>query len=371
MNTFTDDRERIVCDGSPVAERLREITVVPAGEVQSKHGTFLMDQSAADEVIAAFHKHGVDLPIDKEHETLDPKSVAGAVGWIKALRFVEGVGLRGLVEWTEAGRTAVRSGSLPYLSPVVVIRKSDRRVVEIHGAGLVTRPAIPGMERLAASQRRKEQTTMAKDASGAKKASPEQMVRNIAAMLEVDSEGGIPEVLLRIIEKLQAANEEAKETAVEDSKVANSVRTALGLKPDAGAAEVTLAMSLRGNGDGELAEMRARERDRTVKDILQPYIDKNVLNPNDLKAMSAARQLAAESPDRLHALFGNMRPWVEPGKTRPPSPRGMVIGEAERRYRDDEATRKLTSCRAYVNQALRDKGMATLSDSEERELITA
>lgn len=97
----------------------------------------------------------MDLPIDFEHSTVykaEQNERADAVGWITALQFDGQRGLVGSVEWTPEGREAITAAKYRYLSPVIAVRKGDRRVAALHSAALTNKPAIPGMARLAASQ---------------------------------------------------------------------------------------------------------------------------------------------------------------------------------------------------------------------------
>jgi len=141
----------IVCDIAAAVEPPSRIKVCPWGDVQSSSGNFVMDRQAAAEIIAAFAAAKVDLPIDAEHATLGgptystPTGDAPARGWIKSLYAVEGQGLFADVQWTPLGAGYVRNKEYRYLSPVVLVRKSDRRAVALHSVGLTNRPAIIGM----------------------------------------------------------------------------------------------------------------------------------------------------------------------------------------------------------------------------------
>lgn len=127
------------------------VVLAPWGNVQSQKGNFLVDEESADTVIRAFQAQGTDLPIDYEHQTLggayaSPDGKAPAAGWIKALSFEPGAGIIGHIEWTSQGREMLASREYRYLSPVALIRKSDRRLVAIHSAALTNKPAIVAME---------------------------------------------------------------------------------------------------------------------------------------------------------------------------------------------------------------------------------
>lgn len=49
------------------------------------------------------------------------------------------------VEWTEAGRARLAAREYRYLSPVVLVRRSDRRVQALHSVALTNKPAIAGL----------------------------------------------------------------------------------------------------------------------------------------------------------------------------------------------------------------------------------
>lgn len=155
MNAAIDHRNLdplpIVCDIAAAVEPPSRIKACPWGDVQSSSGNFIMDRQAAAEIIAAFTASKVDIPIDAEHATLGgltystPTGDAPARGWIKSLSAVEGQGLFADVQWTPLGAGYVRNKEYRYLSPVVLVRKFDRRAVALHSVALTNKPAITGM----------------------------------------------------------------------------------------------------------------------------------------------------------------------------------------------------------------------------------
>ena len=131
-------------------EEPERILVVPWGEVDSEAGGFIVDAESAAAVIEAFNRHGTDLPIDLEHQTLggeytSPTGAAPAVGWITSLDVVANEGIYANVEWTAVGAEYVKSKQYRYLSPVTLVRKRDRRMVALHSVALTNTPAIVGM----------------------------------------------------------------------------------------------------------------------------------------------------------------------------------------------------------------------------------
>ncbi|MFQ5425397.1 MAG: phage protease [Phycisphaerae bacterium] len=152
---------------SEEAEAPRRILVAPWGEVVSAMGSFVVDAESIRETIAAFERHGTDLPIDYEHQTLggrysSPNGQAPAAGWIKSFSALtpaeaatEGCGrLPGLwaeVAWTAEAAVQLRERKYRYLSPVALVRRADRRLVGLHSAALTNKPGIVGMRPLVAS----------------------------------------------------------------------------------------------------------------------------------------------------------------------------------------------------------------------------
>ncbi|MCA9252841.1 MAG: phage protease [Phycisphaerae bacterium] len=146
------EREMISLMGARIGEGdvPEKLVVAPWGEVESKSGAFVVDQEGGEEAVAAFVAHGTDLPIDYEHQTLggvyaSPTGAAPAAGWIKGLEVVAGEGLVASVTWTDRARELLSAKAYRYLSPVVLLRKSDRKVVAIHSVALTNKPAIVGM----------------------------------------------------------------------------------------------------------------------------------------------------------------------------------------------------------------------------------
>ncbi len=133
--------------GTAVPDR---VLLAPWGHVEGSNGSFVVDDESAQAVIEGFERHGTDLPIDYEHQTLggayaSPTGQAPAAGWIKRISAESGVGLVAEIEWTEQAREMLAAKEYRYLSPVAIIRKADRKLMAIHSAALTNKPAIQGM----------------------------------------------------------------------------------------------------------------------------------------------------------------------------------------------------------------------------------
>jgi phage I-like protein len=126
------------------------VLIAPWGEVESANGSFVVDDESAALAVTAFEKHSTDLPIDYEHQTLggvyaSPSGQAPAAGWIKRLIAEPGVGVFADIEWTPQATRMLAAKEYRYLSPVVIVRKRDRKLTSIHSVALTNKPAIVGM----------------------------------------------------------------------------------------------------------------------------------------------------------------------------------------------------------------------------------
>lgn len=129
--------------GGKVPEWIKALSL---GEVISDHGPFVVDAQSMAAIIEHFSSKGNDVVIDYEHQTLmDIEAPAG--GWIKEFQTRDD-GLYARVEWTPRAQEYIRNKEYRYISPVVLVRKSDKRAVLIHSAGLTNAPAIHGMQPL-------------------------------------------------------------------------------------------------------------------------------------------------------------------------------------------------------------------------------
>ncbi len=135
----------IVCKGGEAKiEGVPEIVkLLPLGHVQSQKGDFEVDAESFAEMKRSFEGRGIDIVIDYEHQTLkDVQAPAG--GWIKELLLQEDA-IAAKVEWTPTGKKYLENKEYKYLSPVVLVRKSDNKATSLHSAALTNSPAIDGM----------------------------------------------------------------------------------------------------------------------------------------------------------------------------------------------------------------------------------
>jgi len=207
-NTEARDELSAMCSqelgGGSVPDR---VLLAPWGGVESTNGSFIVDEESAALTIEALSEHATDTPIDYEHQTLggsyaSPTGQAPAAGWIKQVVAEPGVGLIALIEWTEQAQRMLAAKEYRYLSPVALIRKSDRKLIGIHSAALTNKPAIRGMRPI---------VNRAEAAGGA----DVEPVTALRQTLALDDGANVDEVLLAASRKLQEVRAEAERAHIE------------------------------------------------------------------------------------------------------------------------------------------------------------
>lgn len=133
----------ILSQTANMTEAPEYIRVLPLGYISSEKGDFLVDSESFRMMKEHMEHRAVDIVIDYEHQTLrDVQAPAG--GWIKEL-VLKSDGIFARVEWTKKARDYLQDREYRYLSPVVMVRKKDRKASQIHSVALTNTPAINGM----------------------------------------------------------------------------------------------------------------------------------------------------------------------------------------------------------------------------------
>ncbi len=111
------------------------IMLIPAGRIEAVDGRVFIN-GVPEAIVAAFQRHGLELPIDINHkmELMPAGEEAPAMGWITALEVREGA-IWARVEWTPRGARALKDREYRYISAAIEgdVRPSVR-VVEIPAA---------------------------------------------------------------------------------------------------------------------------------------------------------------------------------------------------------------------------------------------
>jgi 2'-5' RNA ligase len=127
------------------------------GENESVKGTLTLDAEGAAEAIRRFDDHGVNVPVDFDHNTFsdspEKKDTAGYYARLESRE--DGLWSAG-IQWTAIGLKAVMPGvddqgnkTIPeyrYYSPYVVYDKITRRIVEVGPLAITTWPATKNQQ---------------------------------------------------------------------------------------------------------------------------------------------------------------------------------------------------------------------------------
>lgn len=119
------------------------IPILPLGHVKSQKGDFDVDEESFQSMKAHMSKRGIDIVVDYEHQTLDNVQ-APAGGWIKDIYLQDGA-IAAKVEWTPTAKKYLENKEYRYLSPVILVRKTDGKATVLHSVALTNTPAIDGM----------------------------------------------------------------------------------------------------------------------------------------------------------------------------------------------------------------------------------
>ncbi|MCE5333193.1 MAG: phage protease [Desulfobacteraceae bacterium] len=125
-----------------------EFQIFPYGRVEIEGSEpFLVDGEAINAVVERFNARGLDMVIDCEHQTeggdySSPDGQAPAAGWIKALENRGPDGLWARVEWTEKARQYLSNREYRYFSPVFLVSKGARKLLELLRVALTNAPRL-------------------------------------------------------------------------------------------------------------------------------------------------------------------------------------------------------------------------------------
>lgn len=265
----------VICSGGmvDVGNVPEEIKILPLGHVHSQKGDFEVDDESVKMICEQFKSRNLDLVIDYEHQTLkDMQAPAG--GWIEEIYKGEDA-IIAKVKWTDRAKEYLKNREYRYLSPVVIVRKKDRKATSIQSVALTNTPAIDGMFALVNSvdianlEENEEETQMD--------------MKELAAMLglpEDATEEDIKKALATAKATMEAnkTNDDKKDGKqdVEGSgdtvPVANSVvLSLLGLEKDAKTEDVAAAvMALKaGTGNDEILALKEELKERNAEDMVQ------------------------------------------------------------------------------------------------------
>lgn len=135
-----------------------EALILRAGVNETAKGPVIFDDEAAKSVMAAFARDGVDLPIDLEHEMLDPatrrarRDACNALGWF-GLEVRNGDLWMTNIRWNEEGRDRLLTRKQRYFSPAIMHPEDSDRALQIVNVALTALPATYDAQPLIAANR--------------------------------------------------------------------------------------------------------------------------------------------------------------------------------------------------------------------------
>lgn len=242
--------EPVTVDGVP-----NEIKILPLGMVHSQKGDFQVDDESVEMIRSHFKERKLDLVIDYEHQTLqDIQAPAG--GWIKDIYKGEDV-LIAKVEWTQKAAEYLKNKEYRYLSPVVLVRKKDRKAMKLHSVALTNTPAIDGMFPIVNSE----------DIDDFKEEEDFMELKELITLLGLTETATIEDVRKALTEALKKTSTDGNEV------VANStVLSLLSLNEDARTEDVVASiMALKaGNTDvaAELLELKNQLAEKEADELV-------------------------------------------------------------------------------------------------------
>ncbi|MCY9756654.1 phage protease [Paenibacillus alvei] len=250
----------IVCSGtaSEVQGVPTVIKLLPMGLVKSQKGDFVVDEESFQAIKETFQRRALDIVIDYEHQTLEDIE-APAGGWIKELSLQDDA-IVGKVEWTPKAEEYLKNKEYRYLSPVVLVRKSDQKAVVLHSVALTNTPAIDGMYPIINSL----------DISEYEEGGTKMDLKKLAELLGLSADATEEEVMQKL-QGLQANSTEEKkeEEAEEEEIVANKTITdLLGVASNAKTEDVAAAIMALKNPSGyvPISEFKALKERLDKKD---------------------------------------------------------------------------------------------------------
>lgn len=369
------------------------IKVCPWGVVQLKDGpTFTLDAAAAKEILARFGE-SVDLPVDREHATLggeyaSPDGSAPAMAWIKSLEAVPGEGLYAGVEWTAAGAAHVRAKEYRYLSPVVLVRKTDRRAIELHSVALTNKPRIVGMPPIAAKDRliannedlwERSRWFLNLPTTATENEIMEEFEKLMAQLREMAGVGATAD---------QAATVAALKARLADAAAKAAVCRELGIAETAATEEI-VAKITKAKADAVSAEALTKANERIAameKEILDgkaaAFIERGMKAGKIVEANKALWDRIFRAGPEQAARDLEASPVIAPPDGRAVGPqaaggagvspdRTALINKARGEFKSQPDLARMTTVRAYVAAELRAAGLDSKLTEDEAKLACA
>lgn len=290
------------------------IRLIPKGHVESQKGDFIVDDESFELIQRRFKGRKLDLVIDYEHQTLEDVQ-APAAGWITELVNAADA-IMAKVEWTARGAEYLKNREYRYLSPVVITRKTDKKVVALHSAALTNTPAIDGMFPIVNSlspDEIKEEEIM----------ELEKLIR-LLGLPEGATEADVEAALQAAATKMQSHAEETEVTANKAAADA-TVLGLLGLKEGAKTEEVAAAIMQLKAGDTVLAQEVKSLKEQMAKNAADEAVERAMKQGKVSASMKDwAIEYALKDPSGFRAFVEKAPQVVPMGTLDQPEEKGTV-----------------------------------------------
>jgi len=279
-----------------------EFQVLPEGKIEiNGEAPALLDEEGANAVIAAFKARGNDMVIDYEHQTLADVQ-APAAGWIKNLIWKGKEGLWAAVEWTAKAKAYLDNREYRYFSPVMALRKGDRKLVQIINVALTNSPQINGLRPIVAKLNHELNNRQKKEEINMKK------VKELLGLAADAAEEKITEAVELLVGKLKTLEEApaviaCKEVlealgAKADAKKDDVIQIVAGLKAqvtdDSQVTGVAKTLSL------EVAALKQKIAEMEQQDLVTLALKEGKTSPEELEKWG--RDLAKKNPEQFKAI---------------------------------------------------------------------
>lgn len=406
------------------------LSVIPAGtlELFDDDSVVIMDEKAAEAVIANFAERGVNVPIDYEHSTMfkaGKGEASIAAGWITALEWSPTDGLIATVEWNARAKQQIKDGEYRYLSPHLFTNPETRRVDWLMAVALTNTPKIKNMRELVAASvaaanaglsngehtmLKKNRARLCSVLSLKDEATDEEIIAQVEEVAvqdpdnpenpeEVSAEDQAVIAVKGLLMEMQRALMEANVIGA-DSSLADAMQAALDLigKPkEEGAEEAAASIACAlGMAKGkkhttaeivasitakiattvpaaelksmqeQVASLTAEKKDREATEIVGSLVSAGKLNPYDEDKMKWAREQARTNTEQFCSLMENAPETYKGDRETPEDPAHKTSREVliASALQDHKNEPCSGAAKFYVNAALDEEGKDALTEAE-------
>lgn len=332
-NVFACSGEKI-----EISEAPEKVNILPLGNVHSQKGDFIVDKESFELIRSQFEGRQLDLVIDYEHQTLLDVQ-APAAGWIKELSLEEDA-VVARVEWTPKAKEYLKNKEYRYLSPVVLVRKTDKKVTAIHSVALTNTPAIDGMFAVVNSL----------DLSGTIKGEINMDLKEIAKLFGLPETATSEEITKTIEEAVKAAEQlktlegdlgaatSAADGKEKDEVVANNtILGLLNLSSDAKTEDVAASIMSLKSGDmdvkAEILALKQQMQEKKMQNLVEMALKAGKITAGQKEW---AEQYALKDPKGFEGFVEKAPVVVPQGK--------MSLADAPKTSLEDVDTAILKNC---------------------------